>query len=302
MRCVHPIRAFRAVGGGVSFARHQSLGIDMSVRCGQCIGCRLNHAREWAVRMTHESQMHPTNCTLTLTYDDEHLPRNGSLNPDDHRDFIKRLRKRTDRRIRYYHCGEYGERTKRPHYHTVLFGYDFPDKRFVENSPSGHPLYRSPTLDRAWGNGRALIGSLSFESAQYVAKYATKAINVSKASSQEAHRQFERRYERVDPDTGEVVQVRPEYVTMSRKPGIGKDWLMKYLSDVYPSDFVVLDGKKHPVPRYYDRVLEEIAPELHDELKRARQENRDRSNDDLTRLAAMETCALARTNLNGNRE
>ena len=301
MRCVHPVHGFRARGGGVSFSRAHSLGIPMTVRCGQCIGCRLYHSREWAIRMTHESQLHPTNCTLTLTYDDENLPENGSLDVADHQSFIKRLRKRHgDKSIRFFHCGEYGEGL-RPHYHTVLFGYDFPDKEFAKSAKSGLPLFRSDELDLLWGKGIALIGSLTFESAQYVAKYATKSLNVSKHTSEATYKRYQERYNRVDPLTGEEIEVAPEYVTMSRRPGLGHGWFQKFWTDVYPTDYVVLSGRKMPAPRYYDKLLERYFPDVHAEVTKTRILERDRTNDSIERLAAMEECALARTNLHGER-
>lgn len=251
--------------------------------------------------MTHESQMHPTNCTLTLTYDDKNLPQNGSLVPDDHADFIRSLRKRTGRKVRYFHCGEYGGSSLRPHYHTVLFGYDFPDKVYAKNSPSGHPLYRSPSLEKTWTKGIALIGSLTFESAQYAAKYATKVINVSKRTDEASYKRWLQKYERVDPATGEIHQVEPEYCSMSRKPGLGREWLKKYWRDIYPADYVVMKGQKMPVPRYYDKVLEQMDPQLLEEVKERRAMERDKTNDAEERLRAMEQCALARNNLHGER-
>lgn len=261
--------------------------------------------------MTHESQLHPTNCTLTLTYDEEHLPENGSLRPSDHADFIRRLRKFLRQKyrkrkafnwkVRYFHCGEYGEDNLRPHYHTVLFGYDFPDKQFHKLAPSGLPLFRSDELGKLWRNGIALIGSLTFESAQYVAKYATKTLNVSKGSDAATYKRWKERYERTDPLTGEIIEVEPEYVTMSRRPGLGNGWFHKFKTDVYPSDFVVLSGKKMPNPRYYDKLLERYFPDEFEAVKKERIRNRDRVNDSIDRLQAMETCALARTNLHKQR-
>lgn len=273
----------------------------MTVRCGQCIGCRLAYSREWACRMTHEAQLHPTNCTLTLTYNAENMPALGSLEPSHHQSFIHELRRKTGKRIRYFHCGEYGEGEKRPHFHTCLFGYDFPDKQYWGSSKSGLPLYRSPILESVWDKGFSYIGSLSFSSAQYVAKYATKSINVSRGSSEAARKAYGNRYDRLDPSTGELVQVHPEYVTMSRRPGIGYDWFFKFKSDLYPHDFAVVEGKKMPVPKYYDRLLEEHFPEEFKAVKAARRQNVDRSDREPDRLRALEVCAQAKNNFHGVR-
>lgn len=273
----------------------------MTVRCGQCIGCRLYRSFEWGVRMVHESKMYDHNCSLTLTYDDEHLPENGSLLASDHQKFIKRLRKRYGF-LRFFHAGEYGENTKRPHYHTLLFGLDFLDKYHVTNSRSGLPLYASDTLNRIWGKGFAYIGTLTFASAQYAAKYTTKVLNVSKDSDEDAYRRWQSQWERVNPLTGEIISVAPEYATMSNRPGLGEPWFNKFYRDVYPSDEVVVEGKVRPPPRYYDKLLEKKDPEMYAEVKRSRLANRDRRHDSEQRLLAQETCALARNNLYGERK
>lgn len=244
--------------------------------------------------------MHSDSCFLTLTYADETLPPNGSLCPEDHKHFIKRLRKRLGaRRVRYFHCGEYGETNHRPHFHTILFGYSYPNRVAEPPGPSGLPLFRSPDLESDWSRGgqnlgRAVVSDLSFEAAMYVASYSTKKLNVSKASSRSDYERWANRYQRVDPDTGELVELLPEYSTASNRPGLGASWFDRFYSDIFPHDRVILDGQKMPVPRYYDKLLERRDPELFEELKRARQRERDRSDDSPERLLSMEKCAKAR--------
>lgn len=249
--------------------------------------------------MVHESQMHEFNCSLTLTYDNDHIPEDGSLAPRDHQTFIKRLRKLYN--FRFFHCGEYGEENGRPHYHTMLFGVDFPDKRLSNVSRSGHPLYRSELLESVWRNGLAFIGNVTFESCQYAAKYTTKIVNVSKSSTKEAREKWSERYERVNPLTGEIIDVKPEYCTMSNRPGIGKPWFDRFYREVYPMDEVIANGHPIPPPRYYDTLLERTDPELFERVKRARIENRDRRNDSEDRLAAMEKVAISRNSMFGAR-
>ena len=96
--------------------------------CGQCIGCRLERSRQWAIRCVHEASLHERNCFITLTYRDECLPTNGSLDLDAFQKFMKRLRRRFGEGVRFFHCGEYGENFGRPHYHAILFNLDFSDK------------------------------------------------------------------------------------------------------------------------------------------------------------------------------
>lgn len=196
----------------------------------------------------HEAQMHEDNCFLTLTYDNEHLPADGSVDVRHFQLFMKRLRKRVGK-VRYYHCGEYGEKNWRPHYHALLFGYDFGDKRPFRVI-NGNTIYTSDLLRSLWPFGFSSIGAVTFESAAYVARYVMKKVNGDAAN---AH------YERVDEETGEVFRVRPEYTTMSRYPPIGAGWYQRYSSDVYPGDFVVVNGVKCKPPRAYDNFLDEKA-------------------------------------------
>ncbi len=246
MVCFHPLTAYKGPGGAVYFdplKGYRDRPIDLA--CGQCQGCRLERSRQWALRCVHEAQMHERNCFITLTYKPECIPAGGSLCLEDWQKFAKRLRKRCGA-FRFFHCGEYGDANMRPHYHACIFGLDFSGDRRVWKSERGNTLYRSDLLDRTWGLGFASVGSLTFKSAAYVARYVMK-----KATGEFAIR----KYERVDEETGEVYLIRPEYVTMSRRPGIGSKWFEKFKSDVYPADEVVHEGKRYRPPRFYDDKL-----------------------------------------------
>ena len=211
------------------------LDLRETIPCGQCIGCRLERSRQWAIRCVHEASLHKDNCFITLTYNNENLPKDGSLILKDFQDFMKRLRHKFGSGIRFFHCGEYGEKFKRPHYHACLFGLSLPDRRLHSQS-NGHKLYVSEILNELWQHkGYAIIGELTFESAAYVARYITKKITGEPAKEH---------YEGICEVTGEITKRKPEYTTMSRRPGIASDWFKKYKSDVYPGDFVVLRNKK----------------------------------------------------------
>lgn len=197
--------------------------------------------------------MHARNCFLTLTYDEEHLPENLSTDVEHWKLFAKRVRKAMGS-FRFLHCGEYGEEKLRPHYHALLFGIDFAEDRIKYKVENGHQLWESKKLDDLWGMGRCTIGALSFDSAAYVARYALKKVTGPKAEEDGT-------YERVDARTGLVWQVKPEYITMSRRPGIGANWIKKFRSDVYPDDFIVMKGQKFRPPKFYDdreRELDEV--------------------------------------------
>lgn len=218
---------------------------------------------------------------MTLTFAPEHLPDDWSLDVRHFQLFMKRLRKEFGSGIRFYHCGEYGEKYGRPHYHAILFGLDFPDRRLHEKTPQGHNLYTSRILDRLWPYGHALIGDVTFQSAAYVARYIFKKINGDLA---------EEHYTFTVPTTGEIVRRKPEYTTMSRRPGIAHEWFKKFKSDVFPRDEVIIRGKKFRPPRYYDRQYELTDPEDFEMLKLKRLEASKAHADDNTpeRLAVKE--------------
>lgn len=213
----------------------------------------------------HEASLHTQNCFLTLTFAPQNLPSSLSVDVRDWQLFAKRLRKRKGS-FRYLACGEYGELNLRPHYHAVVFGLDFSEDREVFSVAKGNVIYRSPELDEVWGLGHATIGAVTYQSAAYVARYCLKKVSGTRAESH---------YERVDPETGEVHQVKPEFAVMSRggkggAGGIGKRWFEKFSSDVLPCDEVVFQGKKYPVPRYYSSLFEREFPSEFEAVKAAR--------------------------------
>lgn len=292
MQCKHPLKGWRSrtvnPSGKRSIvfsARDGYHDLPVLVPCGQCVGCRLERSRQWAVRCLHEASLSDRNCFVTLTYDDAHYPVGGSLDKSAFPKFMKRLRKEfPHERIRYFHCGEYGELLGRPHYHACLFGFDFPDK-VAWTTRQGYPVWRSPVLESLWPFGLSEVGSVTFESAAYVARYILKKVTGSNAED----------YYRVcDARTGEIVCRVPEYVTMSRRPGIGREWLEKYMCEVYPSDAVVVRGRLARPPRAYDVVLEACAPDAYRRVTARRVSRFDPAEATPERLAVQEKVLLAR--------
>lgn len=300
MPCFKPLQGWKAriVGKngkrGVVFNPGAGfIDLPVSVPCGGCIGCRIDRSQMWATRVSHEAQLHEENCFITLTYRDRDLPRGGTLVKRHFQDFMRRLRRHfRGRKIGFFHCGEYGEQLGRPHYHAILFNVDFPDKTPWKTSPDGSQLWTSPTLERLWGFGFTSLGACTFQSAAYCARYVLKKITGDAAR---------RHYERVDPHTGEVHSLQPEYMTCSLKPAIGKGWIEAYKPDVYPDDFVVVDGVRRRVPRYYDKQLEVSAPGQLQDIKTkriARASKRVvRENSTPDRLRVREEVTTARTQL-----
>lgn len=259
MPCYYPIHAFKGYSEDkqktkIAFKRSDSWkGERIDLPCGQCIGCRLERARMWAVRCVHEAQMHEENCFITLTYDDEHLPKDGSLCLRDFQLFMKKLRKSLPgKKISYFHCGEYGDKG-RPHYHALLFNHDFQDKEPFSKR-NGNWTFTSKSLSSLWDKGFSVVAGMSFDSAGYVARYSMKKITGEKAKDYYG-------------------SMAPEYATMSRNPGIGKKWFAKYRGDVYPNDRVVIDGSYSRPPRYYDTLLSREDPSLAAYIKIEREKN-----------------------------
>lgn len=256
MACYHPLAGWLAKQRNASGKRSIVFNVQegykdkpVSVPCGRCIGCRLERARQWAVRCMHEASLHEHNAFVTLTYGDS-CPE--SLRPRDFVLFMKRLRKAKGSGIRFFQCGEYGDKTFRPHHHALLFNCRFDDmERLRSGGADKNQLYSSASLDKLWSHGFGFIGTVTFESAGYVARYAMKKV--------------------VGAGAAEWYQGRvPEYLTMSRRPGVGAEWLRKFGSDVYPSDELVVNGVVTRPPRFYDDKVEARLPSVMRRIKRER--------------------------------
>jgi len=227
----------------------QSDPSSFRVPCGKCVGCSLERARQWAIRCKHEADMHEENAFVTLTYNDENLPENGSLVKRDVQLFFKSLRKKTGKKIRYFYCGEYGPKLSRPHYHALIFGYSFPDRQLFKEHP--FRWYRSKELEELWKHGFSTIGEVTGASASYVARYTLKKVYGKDAKSWYGTKQ-------------------PEYIGMSRMPGIGARWFDKFHQDIYPAGVYIHNGVPTPPPRYYDLLYGKKDPARLEQIKRER--------------------------------
>lgn len=257
MPCYFPLRWYEGPvkeNGKINVVFNQRdswRGVELNLPCGKCSGCLMARSKQWAVRCIHEASLYEDNCFITLTYDDRNLPFNRSLDVGEFQDFMKRLRKQYGPGIRYFHCGEYGSKFGRPHYHALLFNHQFDDKVLLKETDSGSKIYISPSLMKLWPKGHSSVGDVTFKSASYVARYCMKKVD-GLASNDALTR---------------------EYVTMSRRPGIGKGWYDKYKGDVFPSDQVVLSGGAvMKPPRFYDNLLEKEDPALLLSVKDRRKE------------------------------
>jgi len=266
MPCYKPLKGYRAPSGKITFDRKASTGKLAEAPCGQCLGCRLDYAQEWAIRCLHESELYDDNCFITLTYAPEHLPMHGSLDKTHFQDFMKRLRDAVaPLLIRFYHCGEYGDKLSRPHYHALIFNFNFPDKYLWTYGQGKNPLYRSKLLEAKWPYGHSSIGAMTKESAAYCARYTIKKIKGQELLKRDPETDL-LPYQTIDPQTGQILDLQPEYATMSRNPGIGRDWYEQFKTDVFPSDYVIHKGRRVRTPQYYRRLLEQSDPILSGQL------------------------------------
>lgn len=253
MQCIRPIKAgFDRFGNITYSSRSHDKSIEsFAFACRKCLPCRLNYAREKAIRAIHEAKMHENNIFLTLTYNDENLPKDGKLNYLDIQLFIKRLRKEIEKnitdkelkeklKIGYICTGEYGDKNKRPHWHLIIFNYRPSDAKYKYSSKTGDKVYSSMVLTDLWGKGNIDFGSVTLDSAGYVARYAAKKL----AHGKDNEHQFQ-----------------PIHKTSS-KHAIGKKYLEKYWQNIFDLGYIVLPNyQKAAIPRYYEDWLKKNHPD-----------------------------------------
>lgn len=205
------------------------------VPCRKCLECRLERAKEWAVRCYFEAQKTPDdNAFLTLTYDKAHNP--GVLSKREIQLFMKRFRKALDPvKVKFFACGEYGPRTFRPHYHIIIFGYRFPDRRYHSRSDKGHPIFVSKLLSDCWPFGFHTVQDVSVNTAVYCALYAAKA------------------FKAIPRRISSRVDFCPEFNLMSQ--GIGVDEIAKKIDVYLETDEIYIDGKRYRIPNAVLRKL-----------------------------------------------
>lgn len=265
MTCFNPIKAYRflddvdhltgkwpvrLVPQHPDYRKHRPYEV-LYLPCGRCLGCKLDRARDWSIRVYLESLDWSSDQQLfiTLTYDDDHLPASGSLHPPDMTKFLKRLRKSNVLPLRYFQCGEYGAKSLRPHHHMILFGVELPDMRRYY---SGSNLYESELLRQLWPFGEHRIAWVTPETIAYTTRYCTKKLAPDKLA-----------YERIG--------CHPEYITMSRRPAIGYNWFINHYRDLYALDYMCLqNGIKCRIPRLFDKKFELMDPDGFKTIKQSR--------------------------------
>lgn len=297
MACFHPLKAYRSreinlsTGRyGITFNSLKALNNDhsISVPCGRCSGCMVDRSQSIAIRCLHEAQMHRENSFITLTYSDESVPTDYSVSLDHFQKFMKRLRKSLEpKKVRFFACGEYGEQKLRPHYHALIFNHQFPNLKFRRKNKHNDSLFTSENLTQLWPLGFHEIGHVTYKSAGYCARYCLKKIVGTQADDH---------YMRRSPVDGEFYRVAPEFAVGSRRPGLGSLWFDAFKGDAFPSDFVIVDGKKKKPPLYYLKKLKEDEQTT---IQRARKRYglSRRSDNTPERLAVRETVHLEKIKL-----
>lgn len=235
----------------------------IEIPCGQCINCRLQRSKEWSIRLMYELPKHNYGYFITLTYNDENLPANNSLQKKDIQDFLKRWRNKGYRYhvdgLKYYYCGEYGsaDNTERPHYHMIAFmDNPIPDLK-LHSYNFGNPLYKSNYLSNRWGKGFVSIGEVTQESRQYVAGYINKKL-LGKGAS-------------IYDEKG----ILPPYTESSN--GLSK-LTPEEIEKIYEYDIVYRMGKNQiksfKPPKNFDNQLDELNPQWLIDIKENRKNNR----------------------------
>ena len=252
MQCINKIKAGYTRTGDLTFSKkNRDKSIDgFEFECRKCLPCRLNIAREKAIRTLHESMMHKDNIFLTLTYNEESL-KSPKLQYQDFQTFMDSLRKKITRgitdpdlkkdlAISYMVTGEYGEKNKRPHWHAILFNYRPSDQEYKYTTDRGEQVHTSKLLTDLWGKGNIEYGSVTMDSAGYVARYAAKKLVHGNDQEHDYH---------------------PIHKTSS-KHAIGKRFIEKHFEQIFSLGWIYLPkGQKTKIPRYYTDWLKKHHPE-----------------------------------------
>ena len=191
---------------------------DLWTFCGKCAGCKERQKKDWGVRLFHESKMHEKSSFITFTYDEQYVP--DKISKKHASNFMKRLKRYAGSHVRYYTTGEYGEKTRRPHYHSIIFGEDF--RQNEHTFQIGQDTWGDMKLQEIWGMGAIQIADFNPARAFYTAGYVAKKLD--------------------DPDTFSIKSINPP---------IGKGWLEKYYDNLVRLKCVIINGQEYSIPRVY---------------------------------------------------
>lgn len=207
-RCISPLMIVRS-------------GTRDVVPCGKCNFCLETKRSDWTFRILQEVKTAESAHFLTMTYDDSNLPWSSadlpSLCKRDVQLFHKRLRKLNQKSgsmaIRYYTVGEYGTRTMRPHYHSIMFNL----------APSA-----VKNLLETWSLGHVYVGDVNIASIHYVTKYVINKV-------------------------GKYQGREPPFAFMSRRPGLGANYVATHRKwhRQELKNYTKVNGVLGRLPRFY---------------------------------------------------
>ena len=262
----------------------------IEIPCNSCLQCRLDYSKRWADRCMLEAMYHDENAFITLTYDDKNVPLVDGVDPvtgelkkfktlrkKHFQDFMKRFRNIVNeipkekrkfyngrkyyrkgddkfKEIRYMASGEYGSQTNRSHYHAIIFGWYPSDDDIVllGKNELGQDYYGSATLAKAWPYGFHVIGKADWNSCAYVARYVVKKMFP-----------FEKNFY-------EACNIEPEFILMSRRPGIGAQWYEDHKEEYYnfSKTYLKTQNGSHSIGsvKYFDRKVAKECPELYEDM------------------------------------
>jgi hypothetical protein len=278
MKCINTVRSQQKVRGN---------RLKVNYPCRKCLPCMITRRQEWTARLLLEMQVTLNTYYVTLTYDDDHLPPLASLRRKDLRDFLKRLRKNTKSKLRYFAAGEYGDKKGRPHYHILLFSNDELQVDIGYCKERRKVCSISGDFHKAWSlNGDSfglvdVVPGLNRDDgkrvAAYVAGYVLKKIGQEKC----------------------LPGKEPEFQVMSKKPGLGViyvDALARSLKNqgagplhydgtsvTYDLQMVRIDGKLYPLARTLRDKIKEKYDGPPSELTKALRQNIQAWKDDIVK-------------------
>lgn len=288
----HPIRILTK---DEDFPKNPTDDIEtLYIPCGQCSGCRMDYAKQWANRLMLELESYKNDLGsahfITLTIDDSHIDSTGyervhkrgdlpdlhvlrpftdpntglvrgwshSISKHDLQLFMKRLRRsRPNDKIRFFACGEYGDKSLRPHYHIIVFGlhFDENDLEFYKRTKINDKLYNSKLLAKIWPYGYNVVAQVTWESCCYVARYMMKK---QKGRGAEVYDTF---------------NLQEPFTLVSRRPGIAHEYYQNHPMDSNVNNIVIgtaRGNREFPPPRYLEKLFDFDDPEAAENRRRVR--------------------------------
>lgn len=231
---------------------NQQIGKTQCFPCGKCIDCKARRVSAWSFRLTEEEKKSETSYFITLTYDttQSHITKAGflTLYKRDVQLFFKRLRKKHAASphtncgvIKYFAVGEYGNKTRRPHYHVIIFNVklelmlSYQDQLVLKYSDYDGKI---PVKCEQWDHGHVTVGKVTGASVGYSLKY------ISKKKTVPLHRNDDRQ---------------PEFSLMSKRLGMSyltEEIILWHKADVENRIYLnIAGGKKASMPRYYKQKI-----------------------------------------------